>query len=365
MARKSNPIRSLLKPSNIIIPIILGLGVASYLLYVNFDSEAFKNISWTSYSIFWLFCALLMVATRDLGYMYRIRVLTKNEISWRNSFDVIMLWEFASAVSPSIVGGSGIALFIINKEGISIGRSTAVVMVTALLDELFYIIMVPIVILIAGTAYLFPVSIQKEIFGVMVGTQGIFIVGYSFIFLLTLIISIAIFFAPKGFKNVLGSIFSISFLKRWKTQALQTGDEIIITSAQLKVESFSFWFKAFMATFFSWTARFWVVNFIILAFTAIPIGFSDHMLIYARQLIMWVIMLISPTPGGSGVAELAFSGFLRDFIQPFGIAGSIALLWRLLSYYPYLFIGAFVLPRWLQRVYFKRKLIRFNDRNDK
>ena len=78
-----------------------------------------------------------MMACRDLAYMYRIRVLTDNEISWRNSFDTIMLWEFASAISPSIVGGSGVAIYIVNKEGVKIGRSTAVVMVSALLDEPF------------------------------------------------------------------------------------------------------------------------------------------------------------------------------------------------------------------------------------
>ena len=76
---------------------------------------------------------------------------------------------------------------------------------------------------------------------------------------------------------------------------------------------------------------------------------SDHFLIYGRQLVMWVIMLISPTPGGSGVAELAFSGFLGDFTG--GLAAAFALLWRLFSYYPYLFIGSVVLPSWLKRVY--------------
>jgi uncharacterized protein (TIRG00374 family) len=58
-------------------------------------------------------------------------------------------------------------------------------------------------------------------------------------------------------------------------------------------------------------------------------------------------MLISPTPGSSGVAEFAFSGFLKEFI-PLGLVGALALLWRLISYYPYLFIGAAILPRWIR-----------------
>jgi uncharacterized protein (TIRG00374 family) len=75
---------------------------------------------------------------------------------------------------------------------------------------------------------------------------------------------------------------------------------------------------------------------------------ENHFIIYGRQLVMWVIMLISPTPGGVGVAEFAFNGFLKDFI-PIGLAGLLIVLWRLISYYPYLFIGVLVFPRWLKR----------------
>lgn len=69
---------------------------------------------------------------------------------------------------------------------------------------------------------------------------------------------------------------------------------------------------------------------------------------------MWVILLISPTPGSSGVAEFVFSDFLRQFI-PLGLAPALALLWRIISFYPYLFIGAIILPGWLNRVYSKKK----------
>ena len=229
-----------------------------------------------------------MIALRDFAYMVRIRILTDYKISWRNSFDTIMLWEFASAITPSVVGGSGVAIYLVNKEGVSMGRSTAVVMVTAMLDELFYILMVPIVILTVGLSDLFPVSMEREVFGVVLGTKGIFIAGYSFIVLLTSTISYAIFFRPRGFKWILLKVFKLPFLRKWRIDASVTGDDIIITSKELKGKPFLFWFKAFVATFFSWTARYWVVNFLIIAFVFV----DQHMLIYARQLVMWVIMLI-------------------------------------------------------------------------
>ena len=43
-----------------------------------------------------------------------------------------------------------------------------------------------------------------------------------------------------------------------------------------------------------------------MAVTSVSFTFGEHMLIYARQLVMWVIMLISPTPGSAGIAEFAF-----------------------------------------------------------
>lgn len=342
---KSNKVSELFSVKKMAIPIIIGLVVAGYMLYSKTNWKLLQNYEWSEAAFGWLFVAVLMMVIRDLAYMYRIRVLTDNFLSWRKSFDVIMLWEFASALTPSVVGGSGIAMFIINKEGINLGKSTAVVMVTALLDELFYIITVPIVIFLIGTQHFFPVELSKTILGVTLSTKEIFLVGYGFILLLTSIISFGVFISPERLKRILVLIFKLPILKRWQRRAIKTGDDIITTSEELKSKTWLFWIKAFGATFFSWTARFWVVNFLILAFTDV----SDHFLIYGRQLVMWVIMLISPTPGGAGIAEFAFDGFLKEFI-PLGLAGLLVIFWRLISYYPYLLIGSFVLPKWLKRV---------------
>jgi len=70
-------------------------------------------------------------------------------------------------------------------------------------------------------------------------------------------------------------------------------------------------------------------------------------------------MLISPTPGGAGLAESAFETVLSDFVGNLG--SELAILWRIVSYYPYIFIGVIILPRWLRRVYLKRRLIKFKD----
>lgn len=72
------------------------------------------------------------------------------------------------------------------------------------------------------------------------------------------------------------------------------------------------------------------------------------LVVYAKQVVMGIIVLLSPTPGGSGLAEFIFNDFLGMYVAP-GLAPAIALLWRLLSYYPYILIGAILLPRWVRR----------------
>ena len=64
-----------ISPYKIIYPVIIGLGVVSYMLYREFDLTAFEQISFGWSSVFWLSVAVMCMFIRDLGYVIRIRVL--------------------------------------------------------------------------------------------------------------------------------------------------------------------------------------------------------------------------------------------------------------------------------------------------
>jgi uncharacterized protein (TIRG00374 family) len=341
-------LRKNLSPSKIILPIGVGLGVVFYLMFNEIKPDTFSFFSWSFATFFWLFVSILMMGVRDLAYMWRIRILTDQKISWRNTFDVIMLWEFSSAVSPSIVGGTGPAIYFLYKEGINSGKSTAVVLTAIFLDELFFILMVPLMILFFGKLA-FP---QTDI-SFLGNLVTYFWIGYSLIFIYTLILIYALFINPYTIKKLLSWIFLLPFLKKWRLKARKLANQLIITSEEFKGKSFRFWIKGFLATTLSWTGRYWVINFLFLAFFLDHLGIFEHFLIYARQLTMWIILLISPTPGGSGIAEYIFRDFLGDIIPNIEWAVPLALMWRLISYYPYLLIGTIILPRWLRKVFSK------------
>lgn len=314
----------------------------------NFSKKTFKEaitgIKFTSTTVIFLLLALLMMVFRDLGYIIRIHHLTDKKLSWRQSFRIIMIWEFASAMTPGIVGGAAVAMFILKREGINMGKSTAIVLITALMDELFYVFIVPLTILIVGTEAFFPSEFSTEFFGMTINPFGLFMFAFAIILFLVIFLLIAIFIAPYWFKNFLLFFCRLFFLKRFRNRVEKTGNDIIIASREFKGKPLSFWGIVFGSTVFSWMGRFMVINCLIWAFSPM----ADQLLVFARQMSMWVILLISPTPGGSGIAEFAFSGFLNEFI-PFGLVAILAILWRIISYYPYLFIGAIILPRWLSK----------------
>lgn len=305
-------------------------------------SDALQLIHWTPTSFLWILVALLCVVGRDFFYMLRIRLLTHNELSWKASFYVIMLWEFASALSPGVVGGVAVAMFILKKERIDLGRSTAIVLITAMMDNLFYALMIPFVFLFIDSAALFP----GHSFGSS-SVQFIFWTGF-FIFLgLTLFLFTSLFLLPSFAKHLLGMLFSLPFLKRWKTKVLTLGENIEKTALFMRKEPFIYWIKVFLATCGSWISRYLVINALLQAF--LQLGILDHILLLGKQLVLWLLMRVSPTPGGSGVAEYAFGELLVDFSQSALLLASLAIVWRMISYFPYLFIGAFLLPRWLKR----------------
>ena len=155
-----------ISPYKIIYPVIIGLGVVSYMLYREFDLTAFEQISFGWSSVFWLSVAVMCMFIRDLGYVIRIRVLSGDRLSWIKSIRIIFLWEFTSAVTPSAIGGTSLAILFVNKEGIKVGRSSAIVMATSFLDELYFILMFPIILLCVDPSedavmftMLFPISI--------------------------------------------------------------------------------------------------------------------------------------------------------------------------------------------------------------
>ena len=308
-------------------------------------TDVFQLLGSLQFGITFWICiglGLLFMVGRDFFYIVRIRQLTDNELSWKRSTIVILLWEYASALSPGTVGGSAIAMFILQKEGLALGRSTALVIVTALMDNLFFLLVVPLVFFFASWAGL---TITDSLVDSTIMTA--FWVGYGLIAIVCSFLFVSVFLIPGLPKRVFSFVFQFKWIRRWKQAALQVGDDLQLTSKTMRTKPFRFWFKVFGSTIASWTSRFLVINAVIAAF--VQIGFEGHLFVLAKQFILWLLMLVSPTPGASGVAEFAFGELMAGLGSTTLIIITAAITWRLISYFPYLIIGSLLLPWWLKR----------------
>lgn len=358
MNEHSEKILRSVKPNRIIFPILIGLAVVFFLVFKEFDINTFSILKFTSHALLFLTIALILMVLRDIGYMIRLRILSDNQISWRGSFWVIMLWEFTSAISPSAVGGTSVATLYVHKENISIGKSAAIVLATSFLDELFFIIVFPLILLLVSPTVLFTLNhgnLNESLVSYAHELMLFAYIGYGLKLVWVIALSYGLLINPKGFKWLLMFIFRLPYLRKWRYEAMNVGTDIVNTSVEFRSKDTVFWLKAIGATFLSWISRFWVANALLFAFFAT----TDQFTIFARQLTMWIMMLISPTPGGSGVSEYIFTRYLAEFIPVdtvhlAGIAITLAVLWRLYTYYPYLFIGAFLFPIWIRKKFGKK-----------
>jgi uncharacterized protein (TIRG00374 family) len=346
----SEKVLKTLNPRKVWVPVLLGIGFVVAMMLLDDDLTADKLLLITDAGGKGLLLALLIIFCRDAGYVYRIRQISGKQLNWMSSIFVIILWEFASAVTPSVVGGTAVAIFILYKEGIKLGQAIAYAMLTAILDNMFFVVAAPIAILLSqGQA--FP-QIGGVDFQLGDSLEAVFYISYGLITVYTLVMAFALFVKPRAFKWLLIKVTSIGFMKRWRHGAINRGNEIVLASRQFKGRGYKYWLSISLATVFIWAARYFTLNAVISAFAGL--SFDQHMLVFGRQIVMWITMLISPTPGSSGFADVLFPQFFTAFLLEYTLIAG--MLWRMVTYYPYLILGALVLPRWLQRVFAKKKV---------
>ncbi|MBD5356628.1 MAG: flippase-like domain-containing protein [Bacteroides sp.] len=335
----------------VLLPVLIGLSVVAYMFWHDAEKENLKEIvagihfNWRTWVCIGLAC--LFMFGRDFGLSWRFRTLTDRQLRWGQAFKVDLLCEFTSCVTPSAVGGSSLGMVFLNSQGIEFGRATTLMMTTLFLDELFFVVFCPIVVILTPGSEIF----ASGGVGFTHGIKLTFWLIYSVIFAWTAILFCGIIWKPNWMRSFLTKVTSWKFLRRWQDKATELGDNMVATSAELRKKPFSFWLRVFGGTSLSWFSRYLVVNALFFGF--LPQSDPEQWVIFAREFVLWVVLMVSPTPGGSGLSEWLFSEYYGDIINSAGLALLLAILWRIISYYVYLIIGAIIVPAWIKNTYNK------------
>ncbi len=344
--------------SRIIVPIIIGLSAVAYLFFQHFDPDEFAKIDWSGITVFWLGMALVFLLLRILLYAWRLKILSDHSLTWARCIQLIFIWEFSSTVSPTNVGGSAVALFVISQEKIGAAKTATIVIYTIVLDTLFFLLCIPLWVLIFGQKIIGPGRLDFQGYG---GWELTLITAYVIMLLYGAFFSYGLFYRPDALRKLCLWISRIGFLRRYKRKFERLGEDITITSRALYRKPLIYHLKVFATTVSAWSCRFLLIICLIIGLTrSIPMYFTSVLEVFARIQTMFVIMAVSPVPGAAGVAEILFGNILSDYV-PAGIALVVATIWRGMAYYFFLLMGVIIIPQWLSRVLRERKERKLNQ----
>lgn len=326
----------------ILLPVIIGLSVVACLFYREFNAGVWEAVHFNGRMIACIGLACVFMLGRDAGLSWRFHTLTDHHLSWPQAIRVNYLCEFTSCITPSAVGGSAMSMVYMNREGIELGRATTLMMTTLFLDELFFVVSLPIVMLLIP---------YKELFGFgdstfTVGLQTVFWIVYCGITLWTLLLFFGIIVRPHAIRAMLNRLFSLRWLRRWAVRADELGGNMEATGTSMRRRPLRWWLEIFGGTALSWMSRYLVVNALFLGFAPS----ADQLVVFARQFVVWIVLIASPTPGSAGISEWLFTTYYGDLLDNASMALVIALFWRIIGYYAYLFIGACIVPGWLKKL---------------
>lgn len=335
--------RKVLNPRSVWLPVLIGLIIIAYLAYRDdqFSRESLQLFS--DFKLAFVALALLLMIFKDGLNALRVRWLSHGTVGVYPAIRIVLLWEFAIAVTPPVLGAAAVLVFIIFKEGQPFGKALAYTLLLAILDNLFFLTASPLVIWLTHGA-VFPVVETTNSF-LQTGVSKVFWLSYFSVVFYTVFMLSALLFFPKTVRKLLSILMEIKYLRKWKTQVLKQSDELILASQVLKGQSFGYWLKLLIITYVIWVFKFALVNVWVNGF--VDLSFSNQLLMLGRHLTMWIVMLVSPSPGNAGTAEFIFSIFYEDFGGKYTFISS--LLWRFSTYYPYLIAGVLLIPKWWKK----------------
>lgn len=268
-----------------------------------------------------LFIAIAVSFLRLWFAAAKIRYLSEKQLGWMASFRVMLSWDFTSSITPSTIGGAPMATYALTKEKFALGQSTAIILYSVLLDQLWFALAVPILVICGFFFEVVPNNIG------MVGHASMLLL-YVGLLSYAGLMAYGVLKNPDAIKKVVNFIFKLPFLRRWKGKVDEETDNLVEYSHELRQKPTSFLLKTFFLSTMSWLCRIALPTIVVLSL--LP---ADVILSVLRSLAMNLAFLIMPTPGGSGGVEGLFAIFQGPLMERKAFIGLAVFAWRVISYY--------------------------------
>ena len=293
--------------------------------------EAFRH-----YDTGFLFLTVILLILDILLGAFRNHIFMKRlgpGVEFMTSLRANLANTFAGAITPSQGGGGPAQFYVYHRKGASIGQ--------AIFVAAFNYLSTLIVFISGAVLALF----------LLAGTYGSSLTGIILLcFVIFFIEFVLLAFAlarPELFAMVLGKFtdrFSDSF-SRMGSRLRKITDRVTLEVDSFK-DSSRFFFsscKMMIPLSLALTLILYVNKYVIAYLVVRGLGIScDFMTVISIQAILMCIIYFSPSPGGSGIAELSIAA-LMSAVVPESMLGVYSLLQRLFLLYVPVILGSIVI----------------------
>ena len=310
----------LMKRLTILFAFVVLISVA--VIYFTFDIRALEYLT-----MFKPECILLALGCLAVGLFFDgLRLITLADVTGakltlKQVVNVVLSNYFLALVTPGASGGAIAQIMFMRKAGVPVAKATVVVLVRTVMSIFFLILLVPVVL-----------QNDSDI-GEWMAPSVIMTVSVLFTALPVIVFFLMRTQYPEKWLDKLTRRFSYNTRQNcfiWYEEFKNAFK--IMAKHPLKV------LRAFVESGLSLLGIYATVPAF---FTGLSNFSFDLCEVMGRMILLNLVLYFSPTPGGSGVAEVGFVALFSN-ILPDGVVGIMAVMWRFAAEYLPFLLGAFV-----------------------
>ena len=333
----------------VIIPLVMFIYFFLYKNGLNQLISVLKVIN-----VLWLLLAIALMFiywTFEIFILHELTILLFSAQKFTKSIKAAMVGQFFASVTPFQTGAQPAIYYILVEEGIDSGSASSILMMKFIIHQT------------TMTIYSFIIIILKFSYFKSMISGLFYLCLIGFVFNLGIILIAVMFSINKGFtKGLLMGIFKllnrIKLIKDWEKSESKIEKSLndFHYNALLIAKNYKVIIKVAIINTAQLTVFYVIPYFIYRSFNLVSASLWNML---AAQTLVMMIVSITPLPGGSGGAEGGFAFLFKIFFKE-NILSAI-VLWRIITYYSCIFIGASFamhLPRntwdWLRSFRFSR-----------
>jgi hypothetical protein len=318
------------------ISILFSLAVIVIVFIATFNQDTIGYI--LNFNLGFLCLAIIIRCIALVLWGLRIHLMSRSlgyRVKLPYCVNMVLAGLFAGTITPGQIGGEPVRVHELYKDGVKLGDATAVVIMERVLDGIVLTIMGVILMTLMTSFFWTSFSLAMIL---------LIIVAWAFMISFILIPVFAIRY-PEGTKRVLMRLIAwlVPKFSRWITS-----QDAFIERADKEISNLCTTLARFTGTARAGllggglvTLLFWIAEFLVASVIMMGLGLGPAIIeSFFFQILIAIINMIPLTPGSSGIVELSTSS-LYALLIPSGMIGIFVLLWRFVTFYLNIVLGAF------------------------